>query len=605
MLFRSYYAFIACLTLTLSFCLTPAAKCADLTEPPVQGIESFADAFGEFADSSERLSAIKPLTATVKLPGAGRTRLTLDTKWNPQYAVRRSSGSQLSGGAPTLLRGSARVRGRNLPIALNVLSSSIEGRYAEANLLIAAPHSGRLTAYGLKIKLLTAKSGRKSLAARLTRTPLSKFAPDACGNNGAGSHAAAHAADLLGEIPSEEPKTNGAVSQRSVLELAADADWEFVDLYAQRGVSAADLIAAIINDVAVIYRAQLGVEIDLRMIHLFDQAENPYNTLLAEYLIQQFSEYTRRANHLGHADLFHLFTGKDLDKNTIGIAYTGGLCTSSSARYGLTQAYYRSLMHIITAHEIGHNFGAQHDNLSGNSIMTTQLDPGAPPAAFSATSINQMNEHLKKYGQCLHVSGSAVQAILGDISAEAGKPGSYRLRFLLNDPQSDTPNPEVIELYGRSLVNFGAFELIWRSDVPIYGIAFSANEPAQYMARISGDALSSSAVLTVPSAEVRVRTKLRLAARKNKPAQLLSRVTGPLAGAASRAELLYSATGGISAFGVVTAGAATANTDFAFRVSQKGVYIVRWYYPESDTYVQSNQIRVNRLVQQLKKKKRG
>jgi hypothetical protein len=62
----------------------------------------------------------------------------------------------------------------------------------------------------------------------------------------------------------------------------------------------------------------------------------------------------------------HLFTGKNLDGSVIGIAYLGVVCDVNDA-YGLSQSRYTtnfSLRVSLTAHELGHNWNAQHCDAS-------------------------------------------------------------------------------------------------------------------------------------------------------------------------------------------------------------------------------------------------
>src|SRR5690606_40314985 len=70
--------------------------------------------------------------------------------------------------------------------------------------------------------------------------------------------------------------------------------------------------------------------------------------------------------------LTHLFTGRDLDGTTVGIAYMDALC---DARYGagLTEVTTRGTWYesLIAAHEIGHNFGAVHDGEPGKACAST------------------------------------------------------------------------------------------------------------------------------------------------------------------------------------------------------------------------------------------
>ena len=90
----------------------------------------------------------------------------------------------------------------------------------------------------------------------------------------------------------------------------------------------------------------------------------------------------------------HLMTGRDLDGDTVGIAYIGSVCQGSSAS-SLSEGRRSSLQaSLIAAHEIGHNFNAPHDGENGACSSTPQTFLMAPRLngsdQFSACSIAQM-----------------------------------------------------------------------------------------------------------------------------------------------------------------------------------------------------------------------
>jgi hypothetical protein len=101
----------------------------------------------------------------------------------------------------------------------------------------------------------------------------------------------------------------------------------------------------------------------------------PYTTSAASTLLNQFrTEWnTNRASVT--RDLAHLFTGRDLDGTTIGIAFTPGVC--STAGFGVSQSRFSTTFArrvAVTTHEVGHNFNAQHcDGQSDCSIMCAAL----------------------------------------------------------------------------------------------------------------------------------------------------------------------------------------------------------------------------------------
>ncbi len=143
-----------------------------------------------------------------------------------------------------------------------------------------------------------------------------------------------------------------------VVELAIDADVEYSSKYGSTTVSE---IEAIMNEVDGIFQDDLGLTIELVHINTWTAEEDPYTHTNANDLLSQLASYWNSNFSSVDRDLVHLFTNKDLDNSTVGIAFVGVVCSTGSG-YGLSQDLSaRSLMPILVAHELGHNFNASHD----------------------------------------------------------------------------------------------------------------------------------------------------------------------------------------------------------------------------------------------------
>ena len=96
--------------------------------------------------------------------------------------------------------------------------------------------------------------------------------------------------------------------------------------------------------------------------------------------------------------LTHLFTGRNLTSTTAGIAFVGSDFVIQSAGAGLSEgARGLAVDALVAAHEIGHNFGAEHDGdptgscpVAGNFIMSPSVNPNNED--FSACSVGVMEE---------------------------------------------------------------------------------------------------------------------------------------------------------------------------------------------------------------------
>ena len=214
----------------------------------------------------------------------------------------------------------------------------------------------------------------------------------------------------------------GATEQ---IDLAVVGDFEFSS---DKGASAeADMVARI-NNVDGIFSAQLGVQLNINQIDVFTDSNDPFtDELNASNLIDELSDFRNaRANQFANG-LTHLFTGRNLEGSTVGIAYTGALC---SRRFGagLTQGTHSlTVDSLIAAHELGHNFGAPHDGTSGSACeaeaQTFLMAPSVNGSdEFSACSISQMQQEVAG-SSCVTalpstdvavVAGSAPATLLGD-----------------------------------------------------------------------------------------------------------------------------------------------------------------------------------------------
>lgn len=153
---------------------------------------------------------------------------------------------------------------------------------------------------------------------------------------------------------------------------------------------ALDAILIRLNNVDGIYTSQLGVELQATTVNLDDAiaAQLPAATNANE-LVEALSGLRERTASLHARGLTHLFTGRDLDGNTVGTAYTGGLC-SRTYGVGLTQVGNSvGIDSLIAAHEIGHNFGAEHDGAGSCAATPANQFIMSPQVTASATSFSQ------------------------------------------------------------------------------------------------------------------------------------------------------------------------------------------------------------------------
>jgi hypothetical protein len=194
---------------------------------------------------------------------------------------------------------------------------------------------------------------------------------------------------------------SGTESYR-VVTISTDADKEW---YAKFGDNSNVEIAAIINAAEAIYDKYLGIRFGIVRQHVYT-GESPYVETDPSKLLASFAKNPENVANLSFSpltfdedvDLKHLFTGKDLDGQTVGLSYVSAVCWAPASAYGLSQAMGRDLTVGIFAHEVGHSLGAQHDTADFGSVMSPIVNTNG---YFSLTSMSQINKHLAVMGKCV------------------------------------------------------------------------------------------------------------------------------------------------------------------------------------------------------------
>lgn len=201
------------------------------------------------------------------------------------------------------------------------------------------------------------------------------------------------------------PQVLKAGSAISVADVATEADYEYVTAFGS-SASANNTILDIMNQVDGIYRTQLSVSLQVIYQHAWDTADDPYTSTAPSTLLGEFRSYWTANFSSQPYDLAHMWTGKDMDGSTIGIAYVGVVCSARSFSFGISQRYTASPgKYILTAHEIGHNFGASHPDQAtpvptgcSNTIMNSSLGTGTDFCQYSQTEITS---YTAQYSSCL------------------------------------------------------------------------------------------------------------------------------------------------------------------------------------------------------------
>ena len=235
---------------------------------------------------------------------------------------------------------------------------------------------------------------------------------------------------MLAELKGSPAIMQAAGASRR-LEISALGDGLFMSRFGNDTVAREEILRRL-NNIDGIFSSQLGIEIGVASIDIGDSLSA---TTSASSLLDELGDLRKRSRTLNSSGLTHLFTGRDLDGTTAGIAFVGSVCDRQYGA-GLTESSStRWVESLIAAHEIGHSLGAPHDG------DASQACGGVPSAQylmasaingndkFSACSLNVMQARAAS-ASCITALSNAdieVDANLGSVQRSLDEPFEWNL----------------------------------------------------------------------------------------------------------------------------------------------------------------------------------
>ncbi|MCU0976531.1 MAG: M12 family metallo-peptidase [Steroidobacteraceae bacterium] len=270
-----------------------------------------------------------------------------------------------------------------------------------------------------------AARGRDPVVYRLADTVMPADGPR-CGTV---SLAGAARGDVTGmeefeAVSAELQAAIGASSLAATRQMAIDVvgDHEFSQLSFAGGLTPEQAIAARMNIVDGIFSSQVGVKLVVESVTVFRDPADPFTgTLTPSALLEEFGRWRDSTRPQRANGLSHLMTGRDLDGTTIGIAYIDALCMR---RFGASLSQAASVSSttatLVIAHELGHNFGAEHDGEGGSVCESTPQTFLMAPRVANSDQFSQCS--LDTIAPSVATASCVVQRSFADASVDLPLP---------------------------------------------------------------------------------------------------------------------------------------------------------------------------------------
>lgn len=183
-----------------------------------------------------------------------------------------------------------------------------------------------------------------------------------------------------------------SVDECFIIDIAIASDQGMLTRY---GTVAAveDHNISVLNDVQTNYRHEFEDNVEFKILtqYVSNQANEISSSTNANTVLGDFMDWGQNGGFGTTAyDVATFWTTRDLDGSTIGIAYVGQICTGF--RYNVCQDFGNSDdKRVLQAHELGHNFSANHDGSGTDFIMAPAINNSVK---WSGPSITNISNHV-------------------------------------------------------------------------------------------------------------------------------------------------------------------------------------------------------------------
>jgi PKD repeat protein len=219
-------------------------------------------------------------------------------------------------------------------------------------------------------------------------------------------YCATHIPAQVGKLQ-EKPVTGPEkLGECLLVEIALASDFELFQDFGSNATSVENFMLNSLANVQTNYDNEFADEIQFEVVTTFIATCNntscdPWtNNTNAGTLLDDFVDWGNGGGFGVTFDVATLWTGRNFNGGTIGVAYLSGVCTS--LRYNTCENFSSNanLIRVVWSHELGHNFSAQHDAGGSGFIMAPSVNNTTTWSPASINSINNFVSNANCLGTC-------------------------------------------------------------------------------------------------------------------------------------------------------------------------------------------------------------
>jgi PKD repeat protein len=207
----------------------------------------------------------------------------------------------------------------------------------------------------------------------------------------------------------DQPDENGRERACKVVEIALADDFEMFQEYGSVP-EVEDHNMAVINNVLTNYDFEFDDDMQFDIVEIYVAATNgqdPWtNSTDPGALLDDFTDWAPSGFDNDH-DMGSLWSARNFNGDVIGLAWLSAVCTNFG--YCVLEDFTSNanLLRVLQAHEMGHNFSANHDPTGSNTIMAPSV---SNTNNWSNASINSIDNYMNS-AWCLGPCGAPLPPV--------------------------------------------------------------------------------------------------------------------------------------------------------------------------------------------------